>query len=293
MSSADGISGGALAEGRWERFLDGEAAAVAYPATPELRPTVLSAVAALPATVGAGRWAWPGGAPRRVALAAAAVLVVVAATLAVPSSRTAVGEFLGLVEGERIEVVPSTPTAATETSEAGAGAAETSEVGASGVGSPSVTPWPTPTRHPLATFGDPVSFGEVERALRFVPALVDGELPVSVYLLDYESTLVVVLSYPAFDLWQARDTGFGYFSKGPILSDWISTPAIGEGFGYWIEGGSYLVRFVDEEGEVVAGSERTVDRNTLIWQGVESGRYYRLESGLSLEEAVGIAERLP
>lgn len=286
MSSADGISGGALAEGRWERFLDGEAAAVAYPATPELRSAVLAAVVALPATVGAGRWAWSGGAPRRVALAAAAVLVVVAATLAVPSSRTAVGEFLGLVEGERIEVVPSTPTAV-------ATAAGTSEVGASGVGSPSVTPWPTPTRHPLATFGDPVSFGEVERALRFVPALVDGELPVSVYLLDYESTLVVVLSYPAFDLWQARDTGFGYFSKGPILSDWISTPAIGERFGYWIEGGSYMVRFVDEEGEVVAGSERTVDRNTLIWQGPESGRYYRLESGLSLEEAVGIAEQLP
>ena len=292
MSSSDGISGGALAEGRWERFLDGEAAAVAYPATPELRSAVLSAVA-VGGRAGGGWRDARGWAPRRVALATAAVLVALAATLAWPSSRTAVGEFLGLVEGERIEVVPSTPTAATETSEAGAGAAGTSEVGASGVGSPSVTPWPTPTRHPLATFGDPVSFAEVERALRFVPALVDGELPVSVYLLDYESTQVVVLSYAEFDLWQARDTGFGYFSKGPIPSDWISTPAIGERFGYWIEGGSYLVRFVDEEGEVVAGSERTVDRNTLIWQGAESGRYYRLESGLSLEEAVGIAERLP
>jgi hypothetical protein len=293
MSSSDSNYGRALLEGRWERFLDGEAAAVAYPATPELRSAVLSAVAVGERAGGGWRDA-RGWAPRRVALATAAVLVALAATLAWPSSRTAVGEFLGLVEGERIEVVPATATPAvtatgTGTSEVGAGAAGTSEAGAG----PSVTPWPTPTRHPLATFGDPVSFGEVERALRFVPALVDGELPVSVYLLDYESTQVVVLSYPEFDLWQARNTGFGYFSKGPIPSDWISTPAIGERFGYWIEGGSYIVRFVDEEGEVVAGSERTVDRNTLIWQGPESGRYYRLESGLSLEEAVGIAEQLP
>jgi hypothetical protein len=61
---------------------------------------------------------------------------------------------------------------------------------------------------------------------------------------------------------------------------------------YWIAGGGHIVRFVDASGTVVAGSERTVERNTLIWQSA-SGTNYRLETDLTQAEALALAETLP
>ena len=51
------------------------------------------------------------------------------------------------------------------------------------------------------------------------------------------------------------------------------------------------VSFFDAEGALVAGSERTVERNALIWRREE--RFFRLETKLPFEEALVIAESLP
>ena len=96
---------------------------------------------------------------------------------------------------------------------------------------------------------------------------------------------------PLFDLWQAFGTGFGYFAKSVEPETVIETPEVANSFAYWVESGGHIVSFFDAEGEPVAGSERTVDRNALIWR--HSERFFRLETKLPFEEALVIAESLP
>ena len=246
----------------WETQIDAAASAVAYPDTPDLAAGVLNAVRSEPS---APRPAL-GWTPR-FAVAAALALLVLTATIAIPSARTAVGEFFGLVEGERIEVLP-TP-------------------------SPGASPTALPTPAPLASLGAPFTLEELEAAVGFAPALPNGEAPNAVYLVDYDGVLVAVLQYDDYDVWQARDTDYGYFGKGVPITNTITTPRIGAEFGYWISGGSYVVRFINADGNEVIGSERTIDRNTLIWRSDASAIFYRLETSLPLDEAIAVAEELP
>lgn len=248
-------------DGRWEAHLDEVAAAVDYPVTPDLGQSVLAAIEGEPAS----RRPALGWAPRFAVAAALAVLFLVA-TIAVPSARTAVGEFFGLVEGERIEVLP-TPL-------------------------PGVSPTALPTAAPIESFGTPFTLEAVATAVGFEPAFADGQPPDAVYLVDYEGVAVAVLQYTDYDLWQTRATDYGYFGKGVPVTNTIETPDVGGQFGYWISGGSYVVRFINADGEEVVGSRRTIDRNTLIWQG-GSGTFYRLETSLTLDEALAIGAGLP
>jgi hypothetical protein len=59
----------------------------------------------------------------------------------------------------------------------------------------------------------------------------------------------------------------------------------------WISGGSHIVRFVDGNGTPVAGSQRTVGRNTLVWS--TDAANYRIETDLPEEESIAIAQSLP
>lgn len=249
-------------EVRWERELDTLTAAVEYPATPAIGPRVMAAVVAQPtAPRPALRWT------PRFAVAAALTLLVVLATLAVPSTRTAVGEFFGLVEGERIEVLPTLP--------------------------PEVAPTVLPTPPPLESLGTPFTLEELTAAAGFEPVRPNDAEPNALYLVDFDGVPIAVLQYDDYDLWQTRETGFGYFSKGVPPTSFIDTPQVGSNFGYWISGGSYVVRFINADGDEVIGSERTIDRNTLIWRGDRSNVFYRLETSLPLEAALAIAEALP
>jgi len=58
----------------------------------------------------------------------------------------------------------------------------------------------------------------------------------------------------------------------------------------WIDEGGHIASFLDEAGRVVVESRRTVDRATLLWE--EGGITYRLETSLSQEEAIRVAESL-
>lgn len=278
-----------LTERRIDELLEEAGAAVEYPATPHLGGSVLAAVASEQAP----RATWP---TRRLALAAAAVAVLaLVVSLALPPSRAAIGEFFGLVEGERIErATPTPPPKLAPTAEAAPAAVVTPL--ASTRATSTVTPSPTRTSAPTATppsrledVGESTTLGEAEAAAGFEARLPRGAgEPVAVYLVRYEKFPVIVLQYRDFDLWQADGTGFGYFSKTVPPETVIKTPTVAGDIAYWVESGGHIVSFFDAEGEAVAGSERTVDRNALIWR--RGTRYFRLESRLSLDEAVTIAE---
>ena len=249
-------------DARWVSHLDETATAVRYPATPDLSDDVMATIRTDRVRPHAAH-----GWPARFAAAAVLALFILAATIAVPSARTAVGEFFGLVEGERIEVLPDPP--------------------------PGVSPTVRPTPPPLADLGTRFTLDQLQAAIGFPPALPEGGPPNAMFLVNYEGLRIAVLQYEQYDLWQTKTTGYGYFNKGVPPATAIETPRIGDTFGYWISGGGRVVRFVNDDGDEVIGSQRTVDRNTLIWRDVDSGVFYRLETSLSLDQALAIVQQLP
>jgi hypothetical protein len=251
------------------------AATIDYPPTPDIASAVARRLAAN------GRTVHHGG--QRLALAAAyglaAVLLVAAGVLASSSgAREAVADFLGLaVEGEQIEVLPTPRPGATTT--------------------------PSPTPRPLQSFATPVARESLASRVGFEPARPAGaEEPNGMYIVDYAGFLVPVLQYPEFDLWQVRLESGQFFGKGLSFFDkeifggpgatLLSETEVNGQRAYWISNGSHIVRFVDANGSVVTGSERTVDRHTLVWRSATDVNY-RIETDLSLEQAVAIAETLP
>ena len=58
---------------------------------------------------------------------------------------------------------------------------------------------------------------------------------------------------------------------------------------YWLTG-LRIVQYYDPSGAVIRDSVRATDANTLLWSA--DGRVFRLEGGLSREEAVKIEESL-
>jgi hypothetical protein len=241
------------------RLLARAAANTAYPATPGLRGRVMAAIAAPAAP--------PARARRRPAFVLAALAIValaVAATLAVPSSRSAIAEFFG-VEGSRIERLP-TPA-------------------------PGVTPTPLPTPGDLTSIAMRVSLDEAERRAGFRPALPrDAGEPDGVYAKTYrEGETVAILSYAAFDVWEMRPRAV-FFGKGLPEGVTALDTTVGVRQARWIEGGPHIARLFDES-DTIPGSERTVARDTLIWR--TDFALYRMETTLQLADAIRVAETLP
>ncbi|HEX6030386.1 MAG TPA: hypothetical protein VFY90_03070 [Tepidiformaceae bacterium] len=245
-----------------------------YPPTPD----IVSAVRARLAGREERQSAAPGAGLRSRAwfapVAAAVVTLTVAGALTLAASRGArhaVADFLGLrVAGEEISIIPTPRTGETPTA-------------------------PPPTRD-IASYATPVAMAAMSSALGFEPALPAGSSqPDATYLVDYQGMKAGVLQYGDFDLWELRlpggvvGKGLPFFTKETRVLEEVSVngqPA------YWISGGGHIVRFVNAGGTVVAGSERTVERNTLIWQSA-SGTNYRLETELSKDEALALAKSLP
>jgi hypothetical protein len=269
----------------WEdRLLAETAREVAYPPTPEMRPRVLAAIAERAPAAGRNR-----ARRLRVVYAAAAVLLLaVVLTLAVEPARTAVAEFFGLVEGATIEILPTPTPSVAATAEANT--SSTAEAGTSSTPVPVTPATPEPPRLIPKDMADATTLAAATESLGFEPALPPGQgEPRAVYVLR-RPPAVVVLEYADFDLWQSRSGGI-YIGKGVFGDSLVDTPTINGEPSYWIEGGRHFMRFLDEDGETIAGTERTVDRNTLIWRGAET--FYRIETDLPEAEAVAIAESLP
>jgi len=130
----------------------------------------------------------------------------------------------------------------------------------------------------------------LELAMGHEPALPSGVGEAeALYVVRYGGQPLLIAVYEDFDLWQTR--GGGFFGKGVPADILIEQPEVNGRDAFWIEPGGHETAFFDDDGNEVRGSRRTVDSNVLIWRGEET--YYRLETELSLEEALAIAETLP
>ena len=247
-----------------ETLLREAAAAFAYPATPPIAAAVAARLreddsAPSRGLLGAAQRWWSRPAARLAFVAASVVLVIVGAALAVPQSRTALAELFGLSHVQ-IEVGPATgPEAA--------------------VVSPN-------------SFARPATLAEARAAVDFalrLPADADRTLaPDAVYLQgEADSLPLVILVYEneEFDLYQSQRAFFGKNVPEPFSA----TKVAGRN-GLWIESGGHIAWFLDDEGQVVVESRRSVERATLFWE--DAGITYRLETSLSEEDAIAVAESL-
>ena len=251
---------------RLEQILAQAAHDVAYPPTPALTDRVHAAIAgdlppARPARQARLRMAY-------AALAVASLTFGIA--LAISPSRTAIADFFGLLDGEQVEFLPDV---------------ESGEALPPPVSVPEIAvPAPLEAAADLAGFPLALPAGQGEpRAVYFIEAYLRQAFGVA------GSTVVVVLEYERFDLWQTR--GPGYFVKGVPFDVRIATTEVNDAPAYWIESEGHTLRLVDADGTTVPGSQRTVIRNVLIWRGAET--HYRLEGDLTRSQALVIARSLP
>ena len=236
-----------------DELLRADAAASQYPATPRF---------ANPAA-GVERTWGRRFVPRRFGVAIAALLIAVAVLLALPDTRSAIADFLGLrVQGERIEILPTPPAG--------------------------VTPTALPTPQSIETIARPIAKQDIATQMGFTAQLPAGGEPQAYYALPLGGVRVLILLYPNYVLWETSSFLYGKgLPDGAILKELTirDQPA------YWIASVDRTVKIFTPEGKEVVGTQRTVAQNTLIWRG--RALTYRLEADFDLEEAIKIAEGLP
>ena len=246
-----------------EKLLRVTATKTVYPATPDLTGAVLAGVAATRRQRQLRRHPAILSTPALVGLLLVA-LVSLGALLITPS-REAIARFFG-VEGSAIEVVPALPTPATITL-------------------PSSPNGPRPV-------GTPLSLSEIAAVAGFElgqPPAADALLEASV--LFYGDQAVVVLQYADYDLWQAQLQQAATFGKQVLPESILLELTVNREPAIWLSGGNHFVHYLDPDGNSIPGSSRTVGRSTLVWRTTIA--FYRLETNLSLAEALRIAETLP
>ena len=271
----------------WENRVREMAAEMAYPPTPDIAAGVRKRLSAGKRLSGGKRR--PAAQPwnaNRLAWAVAAVLLVAALLLAVPQARAAIFEFFQIGD---IRIFPADPTVTPipeESSPAGA-----------------VAPVPTAEPQTLPAFSVADLIGEttleeLEAELGdavLLPEYPAGiSLPDQVYLQDPVGPLGVLVwleAESADKAWAvlhilALDQG-AFGAKFHVES--LKGTEVNGQPAYWVEG-LHLLYFYDAEGKVDAQLTRLVEGNTLIW--TVDDVTYRLETVLTLEEAVRMAESL-
>ena len=258
-----------------ERLLTGAARDTAYPRTPDLSARVVASAAGRSSREGGplapmGRGIGRGAAlrPTLSAVLVAAALVLIAA-LAISPTRDAIARFFG-VEGSKIEFLPTALPGET------------------------ATPFPTavPTSSPRAGVYPNVDLFELEALAGFEPALpavLESRAQSTVYF--YGDDAVVVHTYPSFDLWQSHLQGHASFGKQVRPEGTVEELEVGSVPARWVTGAEHIVSYTDRNGAHIPASQRVVDRSTLVWR--TEAFFYRIETDLSLEETLRIAETLP
>lgn len=247
-----------------ETLLRGAAAALVYPATPNVVAAVSARLREERPSAGLFEMivSFSARPVARFAMAAVAVAaVILGGALAVPRSRDALADFFGLSH-VFVDREPSTG--------------------------------PTPPELSPQSFAKPSKIEEVQGALDFplrFPTRNGARLdPSAMYLAGLDSNLpiaIFVFEDEGYDLYQTRQ---GFFGKGGPDPSLIHDISFGGRPAYWIDEGGHIATFLDEQGRLVVESRRTVDRATLLWE--RDGITYRLETNLSQAEAIQVAESL-
>ena len=259
-----------LTDDQLVRALQDARSHVAYPSTPDLAAPVRERLERAPAPGPSRRRVWLEPSWRLAAVGVALAIFLFAGSLTtLPSWRRAVADFLG-VRGIRIELDERLPE----------------NIGRE------------------LDLGERVSLADAEDAVGFdvlVPELLGT--PGEVYVGEPPEGGQVSLVYPADDdLPAANATGVGVlvtqfrgdvdatFAKKLLGAESRIVPADVAGTpAYWIEGAPHAFLYRDADGDIVEESVRLAD-NVLLWE--RDAVTFRLESALSLEEALRIAESL-
>ena len=260
--------------GQWETHLRQMLDEFSYPPTPDIAGAVRRRLEQ--------REARPVLLRRQLAWGVVIALVVLAGLMAVPQVRAAVFEILR-IGAIRIVPVASTPTA-TPTVPA---LAPTGTL-------PTITPTPAPT--PLSSVLDLAGETTLLQArakagfpIRLPTSLPD--LPDHVFLQDFGGPVVVLVW---MDRTQPNRVRLSLHELGPgTFAEKIQPPIVQETTvngqrAVWTEG-PHLLQFL-RNGQPIYDARRLVEGHTLVWTQGEIT--YRLETGLSLSQAVRIAESL-
>ena len=244
-----------------DELLRRAAGAFPFPATPALAPAVMASIDRRHVVVGPRRRGWATVPRLSVVAALVAVLAGVIAALAVPGSRSAIADFFHL---SRITIKQ--------------------DQGGS----------PTPPALAPGNFARPSTLDEVNSRLGFATRLPSAGgttlAPDVVYLQAEEiTTPIAILVYgnAGYDIYETRSAYIEKLVRGEAAVHQI---IVRGREAYWVEQGGHIVQSIDSSGRVVIESRRTVDRATLIWE--EEGITYRIESSLSQDETVAVAESL-
>ncbi|MFN8597654.1 MAG: hypothetical protein U0559_15910 [Anaerolineae bacterium] len=220
---------------------------------------------------------------RPIAAIGLAILAVVIVLLLIPQTREVIAQILGLRTVRVIEVTP-TPTA------------------------PAVTPIPTPTPG-IVPFKQccESTLADAQKKAHFKVLLSPDETPTRVFFQDQifgrgSDAQQVVLVFgdpqrPRYVLYQAYSWLYqktGVYSKSVGSGTVLTETQVNRQRALWFTGAPHLLVTLDQQGQPVLGTERTVNANTLVWESVSSdnGVTYRLETTGTLEDAIHFAETL-
>lgn len=243
-----------------DALLRSTAAAFTYPRTPDIATRVRARLDSEPRTksiIARVRAAISLPVLRVAAASLLIVAVAVGSALAIPQTREALADLFGL-SSVKIEVGP-------------------------------VEGPPPPVLSPRS-FASPATLSGAQEAVPFDIRLPSEDgvriLPEAVYI---QGVAIVILSYESqdFDLYQASS---GFYGKGLPDADLARESAVHGQPAIWIGSGGHIARSLDADGRLLIETERTVERGTLLWE--EGGISYRLETGLSEDEAILLAESL-
>jgi hypothetical protein len=253
--------------------------AIDYPSTPHLAVRVR---AELYGELRSDRSRQPDRPLRRLRpawIVALAIIAALALLLIIPETREAIAQLLGL---RSIRLIEATPTPQP----------------------PSATPGPTPTPG-VVPFKQccESTLAEAQQRADFKLLLPPDEEPSHAFFQDQvfgrgSAPQQVVLVFgdpdrPRFVLYQA--TRFLYGKVLPRDSGTVITGTQVSGQrALWLTGAPHILVTLDRAGEPQLDFERPVNANTLIWEtgDFDTGVTYRLETTLSLAEAIEFAESL-
>jgi hypothetical protein len=238
---------------------------LAYPATPNLVLAVRARIVTAPRRP----WWSSFAIPRRLALAAAALLIVIGGLLAIPQTRDTIAHWFG-VKGVIVNTVPSLPAGPLGQS-LGLGQRTTLAGAQAGAHFHVLVPTDPSLGQPDEVYvKNAVPGGEVSFVYHARPELSTSS----------KSTVGILV------IQMQGGVNKNFFGKmiGPGTT--LTEVTVNGGPGYWIEGSPHVFFFTDAQG-AVRDEDMRLATNTLVWQ--QGDRTLRIEGAATKDQALQIA----